>query len=131
MEAPKNCPYCNHPVVLTSNKEIYGRSYGNGRCYLCRNCRASVGVHGGPKGKTPLGIMATSQMKVLKQCCHGLFDPIWKTKRVSRGELYKRLSILLDIDTKDCHFGHFETSRLLQAIEIMSNPFWWREVIKQ
>lgn len=129
MEVPKICPYCNHLVVLTSNKEIYGKEYGNGRCYLCRKCGASVGVHGGPKGITPLGILATKEMKVLKQCCHDLFDHIWKSKRIGRGELYRRLAERLDIDVKDCHFGHFETSRLLQAIELMSKPYWWREVV--
>ncbi|MYL57390.1 hypothetical protein GLW20_07710 [Virgibacillus halodenitrificans] len=126
MKAPVNCPYCEHEVVLTSNKEIYGKEYGNGRCYLCRNCKASVGVHGGKKGKTPLGVLATKEMKILKKCCHDLFDPIWKSKQISRTNLYRALARNLEIETKDCHFGHFRTNRLLQAIEIMSKPKWWK-----
>ncbi|MDO6448113.1 zinc-finger-containing protein [Oceanobacillus profundus] len=126
MKPPKICPYCNHEVVLTSNKELYGREYGNGRCYLCRKCKASVGVHSGKKGKTPLGILATHEMKVLKKCCHDLFDPIWKSKRISRINLYRSLATRLEIEIKDCHFGHFETTRLLQAIELMSKPNWWK-----
>lgn len=126
MKPPQTCPYCGYTVVLTSNKEIYGREYGNGRCYLCRKCGASVGVHGGKKGKTPLGVLATKEMKVLKQCCHGLFDPIWKAKRIDRNKLYGILADKLNIAKKDCHFGHFETGRLLQAIEIMSAPNWWK-----
>ena len=130
MNPPKICPYCGHEVVRTSNKEIYGgREYGNGKCYLCRNCRASVGTH--PGGKKPLGILATSEMKELKKCCHGLFDPVWKKRKLGRGKLYQRLANKLDIDSKDCHFGHFETTRLLQAIKIMSEPDWWREGDKE
>lgn len=126
MKPPKICPYCSNEVVLTSNKELYGREYGNGRCYLCRKCKASVGVHGGKKGKTPLGILATQEMKVLKKCCHDLFDPIWKSKLISRSNLYRLLATRLEIEIKDCHFGHFETTRLLQAIELMSKPNWWK-----
>ena len=124
MKPPKTCPYCNHDVVLTSNKELYGREYGNGKCYLCRNCKASVGTH--PGGKKPLGILATKEMKVLKKCCHDLFDPIWKSKKIGRGELYQKLADKLQIEKSDCHFGHFETTRLLQAINLMVSPGWWK-----
>lgn len=47
VEKPKLCRYCGHEVVFTSNAEIYGKEYGNGKCYLCRNCGAFVGVHTG------------------------------------------------------------------------------------
>lgn len=43
MEKPTICRYCGSPVVFTSNAEIYGREYGDGKCYLCRNCKAFVG----------------------------------------------------------------------------------------
>ena len=39
---PETCRYCGNPVVYTSNSEIYGKEYGNGKCYLCRNCKAFV-----------------------------------------------------------------------------------------
>ncbi|MCC2248832.1 DUF3268 family zinc-finger domain-containing protein [Virgibacillus sp. AGTR] len=126
MKPPKNCPYCGNEVVLTSNKEIYGREFGNGRCYLCRTCGASVGVHGGKKGTRPLGILATKEMKVLKKACHDLFDPIWKSKKVNRGKLYRILASQLDINVEDCHFGHFEMDQLFQALKIMSVPNWWK-----
>jgi zinc-finger-containing domain len=124
MEAPKVCPYCDHEVILTSNKELYGKEFGNGKCYLCRTCKASVGVHTG-KGNRPLGILATQEMKALKILCHELFDPIWRSGNRSRNHLYQILATLLDIDPKDCHFGHFETPRLQEAIQIMSVPNWW------
>ena len=125
VKVPNICPYCGHVVVLTSNSELYGREYGNGKCYLCRNCKASVGTH--PGGNKPLGILATKEMKVLKKCCHDLFDPIWKARKINRGKLYSILAAKLDIDVKDCHFGYFETDRLLQSIRLMSNPNWWKD----
>lgn len=47
LERPKVCRYCGSPVVFTSNAEIYGKEYGNDKCYLCRKCKAFVGVHTG------------------------------------------------------------------------------------
>ena len=45
LEKPTVCRYCGSPVVFTSNAEIYGKEYGNGKCFLCRKCKAYVGVH--------------------------------------------------------------------------------------
>lgn len=39
----KVCPYCGKPTEYVDSSVIYGRSYG--MIYLCRDCRAYVGVH--------------------------------------------------------------------------------------
>lgn len=124
MEIPKECPFCGSEVVFTSNKELYGKEYGNGKCYLCRKCKASVGTHNGTT--KPLGIMANREMKILKKACHDLFDVTWKTKMLNRNEAYRRLAILLGIKQQDCHFGHFSTDMLLKAMSILSQPNWYR-----
>ena len=126
MKEPKICPYCNGDVVRTSNSEIYGKEYGNGVCYLCRSCRASVGTHDDGR---PLGILATKEMKNLKKKCHEIFDPIWKNNLVSRTSLYKRLAIKLSIPFEDCHFGHFDTTTLNKVLRIMSEDKWWKDDI--
>ncbi|PGT89808.1 zinc-finger-containing protein [Bacillus thuringiensis] len=123
MQIPKECPYCGSEVVFTSNKELYGKEYGNGKCYLCRNCKASVGTHNGTKN--PLGILATHEMRVLKKACHDLFDVVWKSRTLHRSTAYMRLAGLLGIAVADCHFGHFQTDMLLKAIGILSNPNWY------
>lgn len=41
----KVCPYCGRPTEFVDSSVIYGRSYG--MIYLCRDCRAYVGVHKG------------------------------------------------------------------------------------
>lgn len=124
VEIPKTCQFCNGEVVFTSNKELYGKEYGHGKCYLCRDCKASVGTHNGTRN--PLGILANREMKILKKTCHDMFDHVWKSRKLSRSESYRRLSLLLDIEQKDCHFGHFDTEMLLISISILSNSEWYK-----
>lgn len=35
---PDNCPYCGAKVIWTSNEILYGKVYGNGKCYYCLWC---------------------------------------------------------------------------------------------
>lgn len=116
---PTVCEYCGHEVVLTSNAEIYGSPYGNGKCYLCRNCRASVGVH--PDLVTPLGRLANKELKKLKMKVHSLFDPYWKNESMKRAECYLHLSNKLGIALQECHFGWFGNDMLLKVISILEN----------
>jgi len=116
---PIICPYCNSPVIFTSNEEIYGRRYGNGMCYKCTKCDSYVGVHTGTK--IPLGRLANKELRELKKECHSLFDPVWqKNKNIARGTAYKRLAELLEISVNECHFGWFDKETLCGAKEIMS-----------
>lgn len=75
---PVKCDNCGSDKVrYTSNKEVYGRVYGNGGCYLCDDCKAYVGVHD-IKNKKPLGRLANKELRELKMACHRKFDPLWK-----------------------------------------------------
>jgi hypothetical protein len=122
IEIPKICPFCGHQVVKTSNREIYGKEYGNGICYLCRNCRASVGTH--PNGE-PLGILANTEMKRLKMLCHSHFDIVWKSGILKRGTAYHILSEKLNIPAEDCHFGYFNIDMLKKSLEMLKNKEWY------
>ena len=111
------CPYCGGEVILTSNKELYGREYGkHPRCYLCKNCKASVGVH--PNNR-PLGILANAELKELKMKAHRLFDPYWKSKKMKRQEAYRKLASKLNIAYDNCHIGYFNKPMLLKVIKIL------------
>ena len=126
VEIPKECPHCGHEVVFTSAEELYRKKkYAAIQIYLCRNCTASVGVHKGTKN--PLGVLATKEMKVLKRACHDLFDVVWKTGKLRRNTAYGRLAEALGIPVADCHIGHFETDKLLKALEILANPDWYKK----
>lgn len=118
MEKPTICRYCGSPVVYTSNAEIYGREYGEGRCYLCRNCRAFVGVH--PGTDTPLGTLANEELRRYRKAAHFWFDKIWKspTKITTRDKAYKWLSKELGLPKKETHIGMFEKEQCEKVMEI-------------
>lgn len=118
MEKPTICRYCGSPVVFTSNAEIYGKEYGNGKCYLCRNCRAFVGVHTGTE--TPLGTLANEELRRYRKAAHFWFDKIWKkpTRITTRYKAYEWLSNELGLPREKTHIGMFEKDQCEQAIKI-------------
>jgi len=122
---PTTCAYCGGEVIFTSNAAVYGREYGNGRCYKCQGCDAYVGVHSGTV--IPLGRLADKELRTLKIMCHKLFDPAWKgpAKHIRRDVAYERLAACLGISVSQCHFGWFDKPVLMQCIEIMNNPLWY------
>ena len=121
---PTICRICGADVVFTSNAVIYGKEYGNGKCYKCTNCDAFVGVH--DDTVIPLGILATKEERELKKKCHALFDPIWDKDRIlHRSHAYNKLAKLLGIPHNECHFGHFDKGMLLRCIDIISNRNWY------
>lgn len=122
---PVKCDYCGADVIYTSNAEIYGREYGNGRCYKCTGCDAYVGVHTGTN--IPLGRLADKELRSLKKKCHALFDPVWKSGCITRNKAYARLAKHLKIPVSDCHFGWFDKETLHKAIAIMKITGWYKE----
>ena len=120
-ERPKTCNLCGGEVVLIPNSQIYGKSYGSGFCYYCKECGAYVGTH----KKRPydaLGILADKDMRFMKMRCHDLFDLKWKDKRNkhhARELAYTRLAKKMGIAKDDCHFGYFDMEQLRQAYEIL------------
>lgn len=127
---PKTCDFCGSRVVLTSNKIIYGREYGNGLCYVCTNpkCRAHVGVHTGTI--YPLGRLSNKEMRMLKMECHALFDPLWN-RGSSRGKrrqaAYRWLAKEMRIPASQCHFGWFDEKQLQTALEILKSGRCYHE----
>src|SRR5574344_786199 len=115
---PKICQLCGGNVIYTSNSIIYGKEYGNGKCYYCQNCHNYVGVHNNTD--IALGIIADEDMRTLKKECHNIFDKLWKDNK-RRNNLYYELSKQMNIKREHCHFGHFDKTELKQALEILKN----------
>jgi len=109
------CPYCNQASILVDSAEVYhGRSYGP--IYLCRPCKAYVGVH--KATNEPLGRLANADLRRLKMRAHEAFDPIWKSGRMKRKEAYSWLSSALCIDVNDCHIGMFNEEACEQVVRV-------------
>lgn len=123
---PKKCNLCGGEVIFTSNRRIYRKEYGSGKCYYCTKCGAYVGTHKS-RPTEALGILADAEMRELKQSCHRLFDEFWKHERSSRErhearrKCYKRLAAMMDMRAADCHFGYFDKSTLLSALWILES----------
>lgn len=115
---PTECIYCKSEVIFTSNVDVYGKKYGNGKCYKCTNCDAYVGVHSGTN--IPLGRLANKELRALKKSAHALFDPQWKEGKKKRGQAYEDLAKHLGIPKRECHFGWFDKETLEKAISILA-----------
>ena len=115
---PKICRYCGKEVVLTSNAEIYGKEYGNGKCYLCRNCKAFVGVH--TNTIIPLGTLANDELRCARKKAHNSFDRLWKkpTRIMSRFEAYKWLSKQMGLEIEDTHIAMFESEQCQNVVKL-------------
>lgn len=122
---PTLCRYCGNEVKYVSNKELYGKEYGADKgtnmCYMCVNCKASVGVH--PYTDIPLGIMADDNLKALKKEAHELFDPLWKSGQMTRSEAYSWLANKLSIPARECHIGWFDEDMLNRVIKGMKRLY--------
>lgn len=109
-------------MVYTSNANIYGKEYGSGRCYLCKQCGAYVGTHR-PRPREAMGILANQNMRELKKECHAIFDPLWQGKQKAhkkRNDLYFWMSKQMGIPRDECHFGYFNEEQLKTARQILS-----------
>lgn len=112
------CPYCDSEANLVDSKVIYGRSYG--MVYLCSQyplCDAYVGVHRGTD--RPLGRMANAELREWKKKAHALFDPLWKSKRLSRGKCYLFLQDMMELTGDEAHIGMFDIDKCKKLVGIM------------
>ena len=117
----KICPYCNKDTVYVDSKEIYSKSYG--MIYLCRPCKAWVGVHKGTNNS--LGRLANSELRPAKNDAHFYFDILWieKTKRgtkkhKAREKAYQWLSKRMGLSRFQTHIGWFDIEQCKKVVEI-------------
>lgn len=90
------CPYCGEKARWCENKEIYGKNYGKSyMCYYCKPCNAYVGCH--RNTRMALGTIANAELRGWRQKAHRIVDPLWKSGKMKRAEVYQMLSR---------HFGH-------------------------
>jgi hypothetical protein len=101
------CDYCGTQAEFVDSKEIYGRSYG--MLYLCRPCKAYVGVHKG--SDRPLGRLANAELRGWKNKAHAAFDPLWKSHEMSRHAAYKWLSDQMGLASEETHIGMFDVPK--------------------
>lgn len=115
------CPYCEEPTVFVDSAEIYGTSYG--MIFLCRPCKAYVGVHKG--SAIALGRLANAELRLWKKNAHACFDPLWKRKieggvdkHTARTQTYAWLAEQMNLPRDQTHIGMFDVAECKQVVEI-------------
>lgn len=115
------CPYCNKEAIWCENKEIYGKNYGKSyMCYYCKPCNAYVGCH--ENSKKPLGTMANKELRDWRIKAHFHIDPLWKSKKLARGQVYARLNKIFG---REIHIGEsdIETCQKILSINLLDEKY--------
>lgn len=110
-----NCPYCKKTAEWCENKKIYGKNYGKSyMCYYCKNCDAYVGCH--QNTRKPLGTMANKELRKWRIKTHSIIDPLWKSGKLKRHEVYKKLKKILG---KEVHVGESDIDTCKKIINLI------------
>lgn len=74
---------------LVSGKDVYPhrKDLEDLNFWQCPECKNFVGCHKN-KNNSPLGIIATPELKKARMHIHDLIDPLWKNKTIRRKDLY-------------------------------------------
>jgi hypothetical protein len=103
------CNICaSSNVTLETNDLVYhGKLFGAYPfIYLCNDCESYVGIH--PNTNTPLGTLATAEMRAARKRVKTKFIDWYELKGWNRGKAYSKLAKALNIDGSECHFGWFD-----------------------
>lgn len=103
------CPYCGGPAHCVTGAVIYGSNRFDllgKKFWRCKPCGAHVGCH--PDTAIPLGRLANKQLRRAKMDAHNAFDPLWKSKEMTRSQAYAWLAEALGISPANCHIGMFD-----------------------
>jgi hypothetical protein len=102
------CCACDADIeaIHRTGAEIYPRrpDLAHKRFWQCVACANYVGCHGG--GYKPLGNIPTPALRQARGHIHALLDPIWKSGRMARSEIYRRISEKIG---REYHTGEIKT----------------------
>lgn len=115
------CQYCGNLAELVTGAVIYPRreDLHAKRFWRCAPCRAYVGCHdpgnGYGDGTWPLGVLANAELREAKKAVHAVFDPLWRSGRMSRKRAYRWLAERMQLSVEDCHVGQFSVEQCRRA----------------
>lgn len=110
------CPHCDRQAELTTGDYIYPhrKDLESKPFWVCWPCDAYVGCHNG--STRPLGSLANEETRKARSAAHASFDPLWKSKRLSRTKAYAWLAQQLGIKTSECHIGMFDVEKCRSTV---------------
>ena len=115
------CDYCGLEAFLVQGAGIYPHrpDLHDKLFWACQHCQAWVGCH--PGTDEPLGRLANAELRKAKMAVHREFDPVWKSRKVSRTKAYERLARAMGIDPEKCHIGMFDLDQCRAATKTMAD----------
>lgn len=104
--APRRAIYCcgcqsSVEARLTDGREVYPhrKDLAELPFWSCDACGNFVGCHHKTRDRTrPLGCIPTPEIKAARQHIHKVLDPIWRSGRFGRRELYSMIAHMLGIE---------------------------------
>lgn len=120
------CVACGRDIVarLTSGEEIYPHRpdlFGL-PFWKCDTCENFVGCHHKTKSRTnPLGCIPTPELRRARSEIHKKLDPLWKSGKASRREVYRKLGEIIGREYHTAEVKSLaEVSSILAALEGMA-----------
>jgi len=115
------CCQCEKKVKarLTTGKEIYPHraDLANLPFWICDECINFVGCHHKTRNSTqPLGVIPTLEIKEARKHIHALLDPIWKSGKMNRTQLYALLSEKIGWTYHTAKIRSIEEARIIYKI---------------
>jgi len=115
------CCACNRDIEarLTDGAEVYPhrKDLAGLPFWKCDACGNYVGCHHKTKNRTqPLGVIATPEIKKARKHIHAVLDPIWKSGKMKRASLYKRISDEIGWQYHTANIRTIEEARKVYAI---------------
>ena len=117
------CPYCAVDAKLVTGADIYRfrPDLAELRFWKCAPCAAFVGCHkagnGYGDGTRPLGRLANAALRRAKTQAHAVFDPLWKTRRMTRRTAYSWLAGELGLPVEKVHIGEFDEVLCMRVVQ--------------
>lgn len=107
------------PARLTDGQEIYPHRLDLYTLpfWKCDDCGNFVGCHHKTADRTrPLGCIPTPEVKTARQHIHRILDPLWKSGRFTRGELYQWISNRIGYEYHTAEIQSVEQARAVYRI---------------
>lgn len=114
IECGKTAQLVGGARIYPHRPDLFTKSY-----YLCE-CGAYCGCH--PKSVVPLGYPCGPSTRKARSAAHAAFDPIWKSKLLSRSAAYAWLANVTGISPEKCHIGMM-TQTQAEQVAASSNGY--------
>jgi hypothetical protein len=110
------CCGCQKNVAarLTGGQEIYPhrKDLYSLPFWKCDSCKNFVGCHHKTKNRTrPLGVIPTPEIKKARSHIHRILDPLWKSGRFKRKDIYAKLSKHINQEYHTAEIRDIDTAR--------------------